>query len=576
MKSLKRIRSASRDDPPIDARCCHRTTSANTSVSGRSRSQTLISVRSFLLVLYVSLMDTRSQVGVDGFIGSSQVAAASFAGRYTPRASSSQQPPSFFYDIRKPYRRRTRALYDSETKTEVMEHLSSQTIHINAHATGHLVSLPSAFNDTAHNPPIQIRNDIATRLHDEDIARPTVNGGFTHTTSSKAKISAANRGKTPWNKGKDRSPETKAKIAAGVRARNRQRFLEKLKAMGVTEDEYNLQQKQEEDRKRQATLSRRTEKGGYTPTEETRQKISKILKEKHAKGEVKPRTTDPAKVRRGFTHSDETKRRISESLRRRWATDESYRQAMTEKAQVINTQVGVRSRISQSLKEKWKDEEFRTTMIAKMSNRKSLEGETLDESHRKRISDAMKAKWQDKEYREKTLKSIALRKEANAKLRPPKPPRAPSKPRKSSSRSRSPMGEVLRQLEPRTASQRLQPPAPKRPASKSKIITAGTPSRKVAKATHKTGNHSKATSEEADSLNSLAANDGKEEVTESKKSRPGRKKTDGDVGQLKEDRRDLFDLLYGDEQSFTVNERILSAFDDENLESFDPYGLDNE
>ena len=61
-----------------------------------------------------------------------------------------------------------------------------------------------------------------------DVPMPTVNGGYSHTNASRAKISAANKGRTPWNKGKARSEETRARIAAGVRAKNRQRFLEKL------------------------------------------------------------------------------------------------------------------------------------------------------------------------------------------------------------------------------------------------------------------------------------------------------------------------------------------------------------
>ena len=37
--------------------------------------------------------------------------------------------------------------------------------------------------------------------------------GFAHTESSRAKISAANKGKTPWNVGRQWSEETKQKIA---------------------------------------------------------------------------------------------------------------------------------------------------------------------------------------------------------------------------------------------------------------------------------------------------------------------------------------------------------------------------
>merc|ERR1712176_1310700 len=151
------------------------------------------------------------------------------------------------------------------------------------------------------------KND--TQKDDADVPKPTANGGYSHTKSSRAKISAANKGKTPWNKGKPRSPEVKARIAAGVRAKNRQVFLEKLEAMGLTEEEFEERKKEERRIKDADRRARRTVNGGYRPTEETKKKISRILKEKHAKGEVKTRSkTDPKKVRKGFTHSEETRK----------------------------------------------------------------------------------------------------------------------------------------------------------------------------------------------------------------------------------------------------------------------------
>lgn len=85
-------------------------------------------------------------------------------------------------------------------------------------------------------------------LTDEDFlpshARKTTNGGYAHTNHSKSKISQANRGNTPWNKGRNRSSADRAKIAAGVRARNRAILLEKLKRLGMSEEEW-LQKKKE-------------------------------------------------------------------------------------------------------------------------------------------------------------------------------------------------------------------------------------------------------------------------------------------------------------------------------------------
>jgi len=261
---------------------------------------------------------------------------------------------------------------------------------------------------------------------DDDVPRPTENGGYTHTAQSKAKISAANKGKTPWNKGMNRPEDVKARIAAGVRSRNRERFLQKLQDMGVTEEEYEEQKKQERRRRDAERRARRTENGGYRPTNETRQKISKILKEKYAAGEIKPRTVDASKVRRGFTHSPETRAKISESLKKRWATDPEYRAKMKEKTMVANTDESIRKKIAETLRQKWQDPEFRAQMMSKFTNRKRSPG-VVNEDHRQKISAAMKAKWQDEEYRQKTLQSIAKRQESMRSTQTAKPKKGQQK-----------------------------------------------------------------------------------------------------------------------------------------------------
>lgn len=75
-------------------------------------------------------------------------------------------------------------------------------------------------------------------------SRFTDRGGYAHTTQSRLAISRANKGNTPWNKGKNRSGTDRAKIAAGVRARNRAILLEKLQKLGMTEEEWNAKKKQ--------------------------------------------------------------------------------------------------------------------------------------------------------------------------------------------------------------------------------------------------------------------------------------------------------------------------------------------
>jgi len=86
-------------------------------------------------------------------------------------------------------------------------------------------------------------------INEEDEAEPkytrkTDRGGYSHTNLSKSRISKANSGNKPWNFGKRRSSADKAKIAAGVRARNRTILLQKLKRLGMTEEEYILKKRE--------------------------------------------------------------------------------------------------------------------------------------------------------------------------------------------------------------------------------------------------------------------------------------------------------------------------------------------
>ena len=76
------------------------------------------------------------------------------------------------------------------------------------------------------------------------IVRKTDKGGYAHTKKSRARIGKANKGKSPWNKGKHRSEEVKAKIRAGVVARNQAILAVKLKKLGMTEGEWITKKKE--------------------------------------------------------------------------------------------------------------------------------------------------------------------------------------------------------------------------------------------------------------------------------------------------------------------------------------------
>jgi len=468
-----------------------------------------------------------------------------------------------------------------------------------------------------------------------DVPVPTANGGYAHTSTSKAKIAAANKGKTPWNKGKGHSEEVKARIAAGVRRRNHEKLLQKLKDMGITEEEYTAQEAKKKAEKEARILTRKTEKGGYRPTDETRAKISKVLKSKWANGEVKKRSVDPSKVRRGFTHTAETRAKISASLRKRWANDEEYRANMTNKTMAVNSRPEIRQKISETLRRKWEDPDFRANMTAKMATRNKRSSGNHDLSHREKISQAMKAKWQDEAYRKRATEAMKARQAELSKLRPPrikkekvkKPKTANTTTTTSSSSRASTNGPTATGMTNLKASNRprlaepLSAPKPKvkgirkqqqtmPPRNSVQIVgssgtNGGTPGTTIApdkklklkQVTKKENDTSITAATTAPGVGAAKATSAETKSnSKSSKQRNSKKEAPGSKTRLREERRDLYDLLYGDEAleddenendgddlgTATLggheasNRKHDSVFlEDENLDDFDPYGLDN-
>ncbi len=440
----------------------------------------------------------------------------------------------------------------------------------------------------------EVNNGVDTG-HGIDVPIPTVNGGYTHTSASRAKISAANKGKTPWNKGKGRSEEVKKRIAEGVRRKNRERFLAKLAAEGITEEEYEQRKKEERRKKDAERKARKTAKGGYTPTEETKKKISKILKEKYATGEIKRAPRSESAIRRGFKHSEETKQKIRESLRRKWAEDAEYREMMTNKT-IANPAVNnesVRKRIAETLKKKWEDPEFRSKMMEKFSKRRTSPSREL--SHRKKISEAMKRKWMDEEYRKRATEGMAKGRESVKAVKPIQP---------KGSKKRSTVSAAKKSTPVKMKTVTTKKQKKKKKSSTKKSVVEGD----YIVAVKPLPPHSSTLKKPISKVSSTSKI--QEEV-----------EGDGSISRLREERRDLYDLLYGDEDeddedvSFLMKPAIsgdnvpgkntnkgraivdqsrsnpvtgggnqfeatgaMSQFlfgDDEDLNDFDPYGLDN-
>ena len=281
------------------------------------------------------------------------------------------------------------------------------------------------------------------------------------------------------------------------------------------------------------------------------------------KGEV-----DPSKVRRGFSHTDETKAKISDSLKKKWADDVDYRANQVNQALAINSAVNTKQKISESLKAKWQDPEFRDKMMEKIKNRKKPENGIRSESYRNKVSEAMKARWQDPEFRTKALSAIRERSQEAANNRPTTRlvKRREPKPKTSTSTKSTKVVMLEPILAPRKKVAKTdQKKAPPRNSNDEPVLKR----RKVkkVKGAKPETSSSAGTSEVAVPVVSV------------------KKEPDGSINRLREERRDLFDLLYGDDPEDDKTEDSQVAIkalqsdkfglDDGDLDDFDPYGLDD-
>ena len=236
--------------------------------------------------------------------------------------------------------------------------------------------------------------------------------GRPHTDTSRAKISAANKGKVPWNVGKSHSEETRLKISITTREGMLRRKLKKLEEAGMTMEDYDLKRSQQKKEKKRAT-----NKGGLTL--EGRRRISESVKE---------RWKDPgyreqySKAHRGSrNHSEATRARISEAITLKWQEKE-YRDKVKSRPSPE-----VRARISNTLKTKWQQEDFRTKMLSQQFPR--------TEEWRVKLSQSIKNKWQDPEYRASV--ELGIRASNKTGMRTYNPDR-PRRARSSSSATRLP------------------------------------------------------------------------------------------------------------------------------------------
>jgi hypothetical protein len=246
---------------------------------------------------------------------------------------------------------------------------------------------------------------------------------------------------------------------------------------------------------------------------------------------------------------------------------------MKEISKKTNTNTSSRAKISQTLKDKWKDPAFREKMINAMKQNKRRSS-TTSKSQREKISAAMKKKWQDAEYRSKALKGME---EYRDKL----PPRPKKQPRVSKLASTIKLDDIF-----------MVTPM-KKGAKKKRVNKSIKVNNSKAKTVKKSKTKKKKTKKSSVKLVEASETDNNQPQHNGKSS-----SEESDILRMREERRDLYDLLYGDEQETVVSDeeeninQVISdplsessnpalAFfsgmelDDENLDDFDPYGLDD-
>jgi hypothetical protein len=199
----------------------------------------------------------------------------------------------------------------------------------------------------------------------------------------------------------------------------------------------------------------------------------------------------------------------------------------------------------------------------------------------------MKKKWQDPEYRTKTLTSI--QKAAQNRTSTTTSTRRKAKPKKT-------RGEGIQKVKPITAGELAE-----RKKKKEERAIARKKSSAVSRASLKSATTQQRTKPRGPSTSSTKSSSTskyipREVTTTEAKQQKKKKKTkkakekDGSVYRLREERRDLFEFLYGDDANILGGEdnddyeddvvgevasKLGIYFGDEDLDKFDPYGLED-
>ena len=247
---------------------------------------------------------------------------------------------------------------------------------------------------------------VATLLETDEGESGTLTaaGGRLHTPESRAKISAANKGRTPWNAGRKHSEETRQRIAEATRKAMQRRMEErKLERERLRLDEPQVYQAlvAKEAAAEAAAAALKEAERKQKSAERRRERLEKRLvrqqrAEASGNGTAKVRSSRVTigSSRVNFTFTAESRAKISESVRKRWQ-DPNYRARRSN----ISVSQETRAKLSEAMKAKWLNGSYRERNST--SNAHSAE-------RRSKIAAAIRAKWAEPGYRERATIVIRL------------------------------------------------------------------------------------------------------------------------------------------------------------------------